>query len=193
MPVRDSLGDGRWRHTRGDSGDGGLDLDGLDAVIARQPKKSNSAPSTVAASSTKSRRAGGDEPRVGLRKRALRRGRRRSPRRADRSSTLRPFVRSSSGGRHVKRRRGAAGQNFRFLDSSWRRRFFTPGGGPLAIFFRGQVRSSASAGRWRGHDDRRTVGWVYYPIFYWKYATRAVGSELSGGACLVMKCAGTQV
>ena len=109
VPVRDSLGGGRWRHTRGDSGDGGLDLDGLDAVIARQPKKSNSAPSTVAASSTKSRRAGGDEPRVGLRKRALRRGRRRSPRRADRSSTLRPFVRSSSGGCHVKLRQKGAG------------------------------------------------------------------------------------
>ena len=70
--------------------------------------------------------------------------------------------------------------------------FLRLAGDPSQFFFRRQRQRSASAGRWRSRDDRRTVVWVYYPIFYWKYATRAVGSEVLGGARLVMKRACTQ-
>ncbi len=57
---------------------------------------------------------------------------------------------------------GAAPVKFtKILDSSSARWFFTPGGGPLAIFFRCRGRHRALAGRWQGHDDRRTVGWVH--------------------------------
>ncbi len=177
----------RWNvATRGAAWDGGLDLKGLDAVSARQPKKCNSAPSIFSASSVKSRRAaGGDEPRVGLRERALRRGHRRFPRRADRSSALRPFVRSSSDGRHVKRRRGAAGQilhKFGFVIGALF--FYAWRGTPRKIFFREQRRRSAPTGRWRGHDNRRTdftckPDWPT-SRFLLGYAIRAAGGRSRG-------------